>query len=433
MPTRDFPTRSEIEASQLDSLRKLIGSIAQTNPFYAPRLRAANIDDSLPDLESFMARMPFTMKPDISADQQANPPFGTNLTYPLDRYIRLHQTSSTTGNPLRWLDTRESWNWLIDSWAQTLEAAGATSNDVMFVAFSFGPFIGFWLAFEAAMQLGLLCIPGGSMNTVTRLRAILANDVTYLCCTPTYAIRLGETAKAEGIDLAQARVKKIIVGGEPGGSLPTTRERIERLWPTARLFDHYGLTEVGPATFECPARPNTLHVIEEAYLAEIVDHESGSPVETGEVGELVLTTLGRIGSPLLRYRTGDLVRANAPETCTCGRSTMTLDGGIIARADDMIFVRGVNLFPSAVDAIISRHDGIVEYRVEIDQRDAMTELRVLVELENSSMRSEATRERLVDAFRDTFGLRIPVEIVASGSLPRFELKSRRWIKFESGG
>ncbi len=212
--------RSAIEVHQLESLSELIATLRDQNPFYGTRIKSAGLGDRLASLDEFSARMPLTTKADLAADQDAHPPYGTNLTYPLERYTRLHQTSSTTGRPLRWLDTPESWQWMLDGWIVVLRAEGVTPADRLFAAFSFGPFIGFWLGYEAAQRMGCLVIPGGAMSSVTRLRAILANSVTVLCCTPTYAMHLAEVASVEGIDLKASKVRVIIVAGEPGGTPP---------------------------------------------------------------------------------------------------------------------------------------------------------------------------------------------------------------------
>src|ERR1043166_2093811 len=339
-----FPTRREIASRQLEILRPLCDQLRASNPFYQKKL--AGTKGSFATLEEFSHVVPFTTKSDIAADQQSAPPYGTNLTFPLERYTRCHQTSGTAGVPLRWLDTPESWDWMIGNWRRIHSVAGVETADRVFFAFSFGPFIGFWLAFEAAAKIGCLCLPGGGMNTVARLRQIVDLSATVLCCTPTYAIHLGNTALKEKIDLSKSAVRVIIVAGEPGGSVPAIRSQIEQLWPGARVFDHHGMTEVGPVTYECPARPGVLHVMEEAYLPEIIAPGSGPPVNPGQEGELVLTTLGRTGSPLLRYRTGDLVRASEKWVCICGRSELALPGGILGRSDDMVVVRGVNVYPS---------------------------------------------------------------------------------------
>jgi phenylacetate-CoA ligase len=226
---------------------------------------------------------------------------------------------------------------MTEAWAEVLRGAGVTAQDRAMIAFSFGPFIGLWLGFEAAQRLGALVIPGGAMNSEGRIEAILQNDVSLLCCTPTYALRLGEVAHELGIDLAESKVRKIVVGGEPGASVPATRAMIEAAWPGAELFDHYGLTEVGPVTFQCGQNQDLVHVLEEFQLCEIIDPESGEvlPANSDEVGELVITNLGRGGSPVFRYRTRDLVKRWQGDACACGRPGLSFAGGIIGRADDM--------------------------------------------------------------------------------------------------
>ena len=312
-----FPTRTEIRASQLEQLRSLVAELFPANSFYYRKLETAGITFDVASLEDFSARFPFTTKLELAADQLAHPPYGTNLTSPLASYTRFHQTSGTTGTPLRWLDTPESWEWLLDNWAVVLRAAGVRAGDRACFPFSFGPFLGFWMAFESAERLGCLCLPTGGMSSVARLQVILDNEATVLCCTPTYALRLGEVAAETGIDLKRSKVRVIVVAGEPGGSIPATRARIEQLWPGVRVFDHHGMTEVGPVTYECPAQPGTLHVIESGFYAEIVEPNSGKPVQHGQPGELVLTPLGRVASPLLRYRTGDLVKCGV-RSAECG-------------------------------------------------------------------------------------------------------------------
>ena len=242
-PDLTHPTRAAIAAGQLELLRSLVAELFPGNAFYARKLNAAGITFDVASLEDFSARFPFTTKQEIIEDQRAQPPFGTNLTYPLERYTRYHQTSGTTGAPLRWLDTPESWDWMLDSWTEILRVAGVQPPDRVYFAFSFGPFIGFWLAFEAAQRLGCLCLPGGGLSSAARLRAILDNEITVLCCTPTYAMRLAEVAAEEKLDLRAARVRRIIVAGEPGGSIPSVRTRLEKLWPGARVMDHHGMTE----------------------------------------------------------------------------------------------------------------------------------------------------------------------------------------------
>jgi len=424
MPSPTGSSRAEIEVEQLARLRQLIGRILGGNRFYTETLSETGIDDAIESLHAFSRRMPFTTKQQLIDDQLAHPPFGTNLTYPIDRYTRFHQTSGTTRAPLRWLDTSESWACLLDDWARVYRAAGVVAGDRVYFAFSFGPFIGFWMAFEAAAALGCLCIPGGGLTSAARLGAILEYGATVLCCTPTYALRLVEVAEAEGLDLTRSKVRTIIVAGEPGGSLPATRERITRGWSGARVFDHHGMTEVGPVTYECPDRPCSLRVIESSYYAEIVDQRTGEAIGDDRVGELVLTTLRRAGSPLLRYRTGDLVRRGEPGPA----GELTLEGGILGRVDDMLVVRGANVYPSAVDQIVRSLDGVREYRVEYQTTASMTELTVKIEVDKDTGDAETVSKSLEESLRTALSLRIPVRVVPPGSLPRCEMKGRRWVK-----
>lgn len=416
MPVSGLPFVS----TQLGQLNALLAAL-RTNPFYATKLAGTGLLDGVAKLADFTARCPFTTKAELVADQLAHPPYGTNLTFPLERYTRCHQTSGSTGTPLRWLDTPESWSWMLDNWETVHRQAGTVAADRVFFAFSFGPFLGFWTAFESAQRLGCLVFAGGGMTSVSRLRAILDLRATTLCCTPTYAIHLAEVAAKEGLDLRRAAVKTLSVAGEPGGSIPAVRARLQELWPGARVYDHHGMTEVGPVSYECPARPRVLHVIERAFIAEVVDPASGQPVGVGGRGELILTNLGRTGSPLLRYRTGDLVQLS---TCRCGSTDLALEGGILGRVDDMVVVRGVNVYPSAVEEIIRRIGGVAEYQVRVSRKQALAELTVTVEPQPEAPAGLA--ERLAAGFESHLSLRVPVTLVPAGSLPRFESKARRW-------
>ena len=410
-----------IRAQQLEQLRALLRVVRPANAFYETKLAAVGIDASITSLEDFAARCPFTTKDELVADQTAHAPYGTNLSFPLEQYNRIHQTSGTTGQPLRWLDTPESWQSMLESWQTVYRAAGVSPAERALFAFSFGPFIGFWMAYEAASQMGCLCFPGGGLTSATRLRILLENEVTLLCCTPTYALRLAEVAKLEDINLSASKLKTIIVAGEPGGSIPATRERIESAWPNAKVFDHHGMTEVGPVTHEWPREKNNLQIIDAAYLAEIIKPETNQPVADGEEGELILTTLTRTAMPLLRYRTGDLVR---PKT---HGDALILHGGILGRADDMLIIRGVNIYPSAFEHILRRFEGVVEYQVAVSQQTEMAELQLRIE-PHPDANPKALADQITETLRTQLNLRVPVEIVAPETLPRFELKAKRWIK-----
>jgi phenylacetate-CoA ligase len=420
--------REEIERLQWRKLRSLLEAILPANPFYARKLTAFGAANLLASLEAYARTIPLTTRHELVRDRLANPPYGTNLTFPLEAYVRCHQTSGTTTVPIRWLDTAESWSHIVDNWVQILHAAGVTQRDRFFFAFSFGPFLGFWSALEAVQRLGCFCFAGGSMSSMGRLQAILDNGITAVCCTPTYAQHLGEVAQDKKVDMTRSRLRLLIVAGEGGGSIPATRARIEHLWPGAAVFDHHGMTEVGPVTYQCPARPGALHVLESAYLPEVINPHSERPVAPGETGELVLTTLDRIGSPLLRYRTGDLVKPRRRSVCACGRHELALDGGILGRSDDMVVVRGVNVYPSLVEEIVRAYPEVAEYRVELDCRSAMTELSLEVEPAADSPGLASLPHRLEQSLQAALNLRVPVILLPPSSLPRFEMKAQRWVR-----
>jgi phenylacetate-CoA ligase len=402
-------TDAERRRAQWERLSSGLSELRQANPFYRAKLpaRASGLGD-----------LPFTTKTELSEDQAARPPFGTNLTYPIERYVRLHQTSGTTGRPLRILDTAESWEWWRECWQPIYRAAGVTAHDRVFFAFSFGPFVGFWSAFAGAERLGALCLTGGAMTTMERVAAIMATEATVLLSTPTYALRLAEAARQEGIDLTRSALRVSIHAGEPGGSIPATRERIEKELGV-EAFDHTGATEVGAHGFSCSARDG-VHVNESDFIAEVLDVRTGEARDEGE-GELVLTNLGRWGMPVIRYRTGDRVSA-VRGTCSCGRTLVKLAGGIAGRVDDMVTVRGVNVFPSAIEAIVRRFDQVGEYRIALARVREMDELRCTIEAPSE------VAELVAGAIHRELGIRCAVETVAPGTLPRFEMKAKRFNK-----
>ena len=420
-----MPDRASIESLQTERLRALLLELRAGNAFYRDRLAKAALGEA-PTLAEFVAKMPFTSKMDLVWDREEFPPYGSNLTYPIGRYSRFCQSSGTTRGPLPSLDTAESWSAMLDCWDRVYEAAGVGPGEKIFFAFSFGPFLGFWTAFESATRRGNLSIPGGGLSSKARLQAMVAHEVEVLCCTPTYAMRLGELFAAHANDeTATYRLKKIVVAGEPGGSLPEVRRRLSDLWKGARVFDHHGMTETGPVTYEHPDNPLALCVIEEAYFAEIIDRENQTEVAPGQKGELVLTTLTRTACPLLRYRTGDLVE-KAYFAPAGGSSGLCLEGGILGRVDEMVVIRGVNVYPTAVEKIIRGFPEVVEFQVVQTTRQSMAELEVMIEADAKARPDLA--ERVQRELADAFTLRIPVKMVEAGELPRYEFKSRRWVR-----
>jgi phenylacetate-CoA ligase len=394
-------------------LRDLLAQVVPANPFYARKFAGC-------DLAAF-DRLPLTTKAELAADQAAHPPYGTNLTYSTDRYCRLHQTSGTSsGRPLRWLDTRESWESLLGCWQAIFARLDLCPGDVFFFPFSFGPFLGFWTAFEAAARAGYLVLPGGGLTSTARLRFLLEHKATIVCCTPTYALHLAELAAEEEIDLAGSPVRMLIVAGEPGGSIPATRNRIETVWG-ARVIDHYGMTELGPVAFEPVDKPGTQIVLEDYYVAEVLDLDGTEPAADGEVGELVLTNMDRVGSPLIRYRTGDVVKARRDAD-----GILLLEGGILGRTDDMIHVRGNNLYPAAIEAVVRRFPDVAEFRIVVDRSGPLADLCVEIE-PTPTAKSTGLAEAVARSIRDDLLFRVPVTAVSCGTLPRYEMKARRVV------
>ena len=429
IPSAERMERETLTSEQGLRLERLLADIYGRNPFYTLKLKEAGFAMNSLSLPADICKLPLTLRSELSADQNANPPWGTALTEPVDRYTRYCQTSSTTGSPMRWLDTNESWQWVVDCWKAVYRAARVGPEDRIFFPFSFGPFLGFWSAFEAGCQIGAHCVPGGGMTSQLRLNMIETVGATVICCTPTYALRLAEVAAQEGAGrkapLSGSSVRVIIVAGEAGGSIVATRKLIEQSWG-ARVIDHHGLTEVGPISFECWENPGALHVNEGEYICEVLDSATGQPVPDGQRGELVITNLGRMASPVIRYRTGDIVVRNS-DPCRCGRTWARLEGGILARADDMVSVRGVNVYPAAIESVVRRFPAVGEFRSTISRNGAMRELSIEIEVASGATNSSAVASRLSQQLLEAMGLKVPVRIVEPGSLPRFEMKARRFI------
>jgi phenylacetate-CoA ligase len=396
---------------QLDKLNRLLGYVRSSNRFYAEKL--TDVQLPLRGIEE-LSGLPFTTK------QELVPPAGhhaRNLTHDRSAYARFHRTSGTHGHPLVVLDTVEDWNWWTNTWQFVLDAASVTSTDRAAMAFSFGPFIGFWSANDALLARGALVIPLGGLNSIARLQLILDEQATIVCCTPSYALHLASLAEQHAIPLADSSVRVLIVAGEPGGSVPAIRERIQTAW-NATLVDHAGATEIGPWGFAAPDGRG-LHVVESEFIAEYLTLKDHRPAAEGEIAELVLTNLGRYGAPLVRYRTGDLVKPRYADS-TAENQFVLLEGGVLGRVDDMMIVRGVNVYPSAIEQILREIPDIQEYRLTVRKHGEMDALEI--EIEDLADRPE----RIVNALRLRLGLHVEVHTVPSGSLPRFEHKGQRF-------
>lgn len=397
---------------QLQRLNDMLQAILPGNRFYKEKLGADRLElGSLSEL----SQLPFTFKDELMAGERRGMP--ANLTYPPEHYHRLHRTSGTRGRPLVVVDTAADWQWWIRTWQYVLDAAEIQPGERCLLAFSFGPFIGFWSAFDAVLARQAMAIPSGGMNTLARLDLLRTVGATALFCTPSYALHLAEVAEENQIDVASLGVKRVVVAGEPGGSIPAIRQQIEGCWQ-ARVIDHGGASEVGPWGVSDSAGRG-LYVIESEFIAEFLSVETGESADEGELAELVLTSLGRWGCPVIRYRTGDLVRPTWNDD-QAGRFVL-LQGGILGRTDDMLVIRGVNVFPSSLEQILRSFPEVVEYRMTVFKQGAMDHLSIEVEdrLNNP--------QRIETELRLRLGLRVEVKAVPMGSLPRYEGKGKRFV------
>jgi len=377
---------------------------AMATEFYRHKFADADLTD--------FASLPTTSKAELLGEPTRF------LTQPESAYTRVHQTSGTsTGVPLKWYDTPRNWNAMLGCWAHYFGLAELAPADVAFFPFSFGPFLGFWTAFEAAGQFGMRTVPAGGLSSTARLRLMHDHSATVVFCTPTYALHLAEVARQQNISL-RGTVRKLIVAGEPGGAVAGTRDAIEAAWG-ARVLDHYGLTEVGPLAMEAATHPGGLFLHDKAYFCEVLQPNSMEPAEFDTVGELVVTTLVRLDSPIIRYRTGDLVR---PVRLPDGQRWLA--GGILGRLDDMLHIRGNNVYPTAIETIIRRCAGLCEYRLLVDDTNPLADLVLEVEAADSAL-----LQTIANAIRDALLFRCDVRAVDAGTLPRSEMKSRRIVKF----
>ncbi len=415
--------RERLRTLQLQKLQKLLRNISGLNRFYTKKWRDVGIVAA--DIQSFsdFERLPFTYKSELVLAQEEAPPFGTNATFSAETYTRVHQTSGTTGTPMRVVDTPESWDWWGHCWGHVLKGAGVTSADRVFLPFSFGPFIGFWATVEGTKRVGAMMIPGGGWDSIQRLYMMRELGATVVCCTPTYALRLAEVARQAHFDMTSLSVRALIHAGEPGANVARTKARIEEAW-SAKCFDHAGASEVGAHSFECELQPGGIHLIESEFIAEVIDPQTGREAGTGETGELVITNLGRPGFPVIRYRTGDLVRMNlAP--CACGRTFARFDGGLLGRSDDMVTIRGVNVYPTAIENVIRQFGSVDEFQVTVTTVHEMRHLEVQIEVVSGN-NAEHVRTRVEQAIYHAISLRPTVSVAEPGTLEHFEMKARRF-------
>ena len=399
-------------------------SVLPQNAFYLRKLRigAGNVSKSW--IKDNFDSFEFTSKFELQNSQSSYPPYGDFHYLDLAEYNRFHQTSGSSGKPLLFLDSQDGWEWLLNNWLKIFALAGIEKGDRLFFPFSFGPFLGFWTAFEAACKAGCLSFPGGGMSSESRLALIQNQNINVIFTTPSYALRLGEVARSQGINLQDMGLKKLVLAGEPGANIPATRLRIERDWGPI-VVDHHGMTETGPVTVECSTTPGLLHIIENAFIAEVIDPNTQKKLSLDSIGELVLSSIGRAGCPLLRYRTGDIVHLNH-QKCACGFNGQSLKGGILSRTDEMIFLKGNNIYPSALQNMLHSIERILDFRITFYKTEGNPHL--LFEIETLQTDSESIKNMLEKMIQTAFLFKPVIKIVPTGTLPIQEMKSKRFIQ-----
>ncbi len=363
-------------------------------------------------------------------DVQRKPPFpyGDALCVPLEEVTIFHQTSGTTGQPIYQPDTWADWEWFGESWAFILWAQGYRPTDRVFIPFGYNVFVAFWAGHYAAEKLGCEVVPGGVLDTKARILKIQELEATAMMGTPTYMLSMAATARDKlGIDPSTLSIEKITCAGEPGASIPTTKKRMEEAWG-AKVYDHAGATEIGAWSYECTAQSGGMHVNEALFLVEIEDVETGAIIDgPGRRGKMIITALDRQAQPCVRFDSKDIIEW-ASELCPCGRSFRVVQGGVVGRADDITKVKGVLLAPSAIEEVVRGIDGLSdEYEVVVDKKADVDKISLKVELlperENQREKIEA---QLVDQLRLKTNLRYDLEFKEYGTLPRYEVKAKRF-------
>ena len=428
-PKTETLARQPLEALQLAKLRRQVAWAADRSPWFKRTLEGVDPDrlQSLSDLRG----LPMLTREDWMNSQAEHPPYGELPAIGGEGAIRIHTTSGTTGRmPLRALDSRKDWAWIAEMWAYGIWGCGIRPEDTAYIAFGYGSFIGFWGLHYAMEKMGVLNVPGGAQPTDARVRQIIDFGATVVASTPTYALRLAQEASVLGIDLPASGVERLILSGEPAGSIPQTKALIEEQWG-AKAYDTAGMTEIGTImVFECDHQPGGTHIIEDHVIEEVIDPVTLEPVAYGERGERVVTSFGRGAIPLFRYRTGDLVCKVPASRCTCGRGFDIYEGGILGRVDDMKIIRGTNVYPRAIEAIVREFSEVDEFQTVITREGVRDEITLRVELKPDwnadgwDGLSEDLRKRLALSHE---GLNFRIERADAGELPRFELKAKRTV------
>jgi phenylacetate-CoA ligase len=428
-PALETLPRENIRELQLNKFRKIFQWAYDRSQFHRRLYDQAGVAPQ--DIKSFedIARVPKVEKSMMRDIQGKEPfPYGDALCVPLDEVTTFHQTSGTTGQPVYQPDTWQDWEWWMECWSYILWAQGYRPRDRVFIPFGYNIFVAFWAGHYAAEKIGCEVIPGGVLDTKARILKIQELQATAMMGTPTYILGMAETARLKmDIDASGLPIGKITCAGECGASIPATKKRLEDVWG-AKVFDHAGATEIGAWSFECAEQPGGMHVNEAFFLVEIEDVETGEIMEEpGRRGKMIITALDRQAQPCVRFDSKDVIEW-ADEPCACGRTSRLIKGGVVGRADDITKVKGVLLAPSAIEEVVRGVDGLSdEYEVIVDKVGDSDSIQLRVEvLDEAQDQCQLIEAELSDQLRLKTNLRYDIEICGCETLPRYEVKAKRF-------
>lgn len=419
----------QLRALQLEKFRRIISWAYERSPFYRELYAGAGMEPG--DIKTWadVRRVPKVDKGMLKDAQEAEPfPYGNRLCVPLEQVAEFRQTSGTTGTPVYQADTWQDWEWWAESWCYILWAQGYRPTDRVFIPFGYNIFVAFWAGHYAAEKLGCEVVPGGVLDTASRVLKIQELKATALMGTPTYMLNMADVAKSRlGIDPAELTIRRITCAGEPGASLPSTKKRMQDAWG-AKVFDHAGATEIGAWSYECSAQCGGIHANEGLFLVEIEDPLTGEIIEEpGRKGKMIITALDRLAQPCLRFDSKDIIEW-AADPCPCGRTYRVLKGGVQGRADDITKVKGVLLSPSAIEEVVRGFAELAdEYEVVVERIGDNDKITLKVEFNpGAETAQKEVLGRLKDQLRLKTNLGYQIEVHPLGSLTRWEVKARRF-------
>lgn len=428
-PYLETMARPDLERLQFRKLKRIVTWAYDNSPFYRELYDQVGVGpDDLTCLDDAI-KLPTVDKAAFQAAQEHEPkPYGKLLARPLEDVVEFRQTSGTTGKPVYQADSWSDWEWWNECWSYILWAQGYRPDDRVFIPFGYNVFVAFWAGHYAAEKIGCEVVPGGVLDTAARVLKIDELKATALMGTPTYLLNMADVARNKlNIDPAELTVTKITCAGEPGASIPATKERLERSWG-AKVFDHAGATEIGAWAFECADQSGGLHVNEAMFLVQIEDVETGESItEPGRRGKMIVTAFDRTAQPCVRFDSKDVIEW-AEEPCSCGRTFRLIKGGVVGRVDDITKVKGVLLSPSAIEAVVRSFPELSdEYEVVVDQSNGQDRIKLKIEFmpEYEALAIDVLI-RLKDQLRLKTNLGYRVEVHTFGSLPRYQVKAKRF-------